>query len=47
MFRKNPDGGELIKFYYQISPAIVKVMREDKLFKEGVERDYRECFVDT
>lgn len=33
---KNPEGRELIKLYYQISPAIVAVMREDKLFKEGL-----------
>ena len=31
---KNPEGRELIKLYYQLSPAIVKLMREDKLFKE-------------
>ena len=34
VLRKNPEGRELIKLYYQISPAIVRVMREDKHFKE-------------
>jgi hypothetical protein len=32
--RKNPAGRALIKFYYQISPSIIKVMREDKIFNE-------------
>ena len=31
---KNPEGREVIKLYYQLSPFIVKLMREDKLFKE-------------
>ena len=31
---KNTEGRELIKLYYQLSPAIVKLMWEDKLFKE-------------
>lgn len=34
VLRKHPAGRELIKVYYQLSPAVVKVMREDKFFKE-------------
>jgi hypothetical protein len=36
ILRNNPEGRELIKRYYQISPVIVKLMREDKLFKEDL-----------
>ena len=34
VLRKTPEGRELIKLYYQLSPAIVSAMEEDKLFKE-------------
>ena len=34
VLKKNPEGREVIKLYYQLSPFIVKLMREDKLFKE-------------
>jgi hypothetical protein len=31
-----PEGGEIIKLYYEWSPAIVKEMEEDEKFKEYV-----------
>ena len=34
ILRKNPEGRELLKLYYQVSPAMLKVMRDDKLFNE-------------
>lgn len=34
VLRKTPEGRELIKLYYQLSPAIVRAMEEDQLFKE-------------
>jgi len=33
---QTPTGQELIKLYYQLSPAIVKAMEEDEKFKEEV-----------
>ena len=33
---KTPEGQEIIKLYYQWSPAIVKAMEEDEVFKEDV-----------
>ena len=33
---QTPEGQELIRLYYQWSPAIVKAMEEDKEFKEAV-----------
>jgi len=33
---QSPEGQELIRLYYQWSPAIAKVMEEDEEFKEGV-----------
>ena len=35
--KQTPEGRELIKLYYQWSPAIVKAMEKDKEFKEDVE----------
>ena len=32
--RTTPEGRQLIKLYYQLSPAIVSAMEEDQLFKE-------------
>jgi hypothetical protein len=34
VLRQTPEGRELIKLYYQWSPAIVRAMEEDELFKE-------------
>ena len=34
---KSPEGQELIRLYYEWSPAIVKAMEEDKAFKQKVE----------
>ena len=34
VLRQTPEGRELIKLYYQWSPAIVIAMEEDELFKE-------------
>lgn len=36
ILNKTPEGHEIIKLYYQWSPAIVKVMGEDEEFKEEV-----------
>ena len=36
VLNKTPEGKELIKLYYQFSPAIVKAMEEDEAFKEEV-----------
>ncbi len=33
---KTPEGREIIKLYYELSPALVKMMEEDKEFKEEV-----------
>jgi len=33
---KTQEGRELIRIYYQLSPAIVKAMEEDEEFKEEV-----------
>jgi hypothetical protein len=33
---RTPEGRELIRLYYQWSPAIVKGMEEDEEFKEEV-----------
>jgi|GEM_PF-2122735 len=35
---KTPQGQEIIKLYYEWSPAIVKVMEEDEEFKEEVKK---------
>ena len=32
----SPEGRELIKLYYQWSPAAVKAMEEDEVFKKEV-----------
>ena len=34
--RKTPEGQEIIRLYYQLSPMIVKVMKKDEEFKEEV-----------
>ncbi len=36
VFSKIPVGQEIIKLYYQWSPAIVKAMEADEIFKEEV-----------
>ena len=36
MLRQTPEGKELIKLYYQLSPVIVKAMQGDEEFKEEV-----------
>jgi len=36
VFSKTPEGQELIKLYYEWSPAIVKAMEEDEAFKKEV-----------
>ena len=36
VLRQTPEGQELIKLYYQWSPAVVKAMEEDDRFKENV-----------
>jgi len=33
---QTPEGQELIKLYYELSPVIVKAMKEDEKFKEDV-----------
>ena len=33
---ETPEGRELIKLYYQLSPGIVKTMEKDKAFKKEV-----------
>jgi len=33
---QTPEGRELIKLYYQLSPAIIEVMEENEIFKEDV-----------
>jgi hypothetical protein len=33
---KRPEGQEIIRLYYEWSPAIVKIMEEDEEFKEEV-----------
>jgi len=33
---QTPEGQELIKLYYELSPVIVKAMKEDEKFKEAV-----------
>jgi hypothetical protein len=33
---KTPEGQEMIRLYYDLSPLVVKVMKEDSEFKEGV-----------
>ena len=33
---KTPEGREIVRLYYKLSPVIVKVMREDEEFKEEV-----------
>lgn len=34
LLNKTPEGQELIKFYYQWSPVILRAMEEDKAFKQ-------------
>jgi len=36
LLRRTPEGQELIKLYYQWSPAIVRAMQADERFKEEV-----------
>ena len=36
ILKSTAEGQELIKLYYQLSPAIVKEMKENKEFKEQV-----------
>ena len=36
VLRQSPEGREIIKLYYQWSPAIVKAMEEDEEFREDV-----------
>ena len=36
ILNKTPEGRELIKLYYQLSPVIVRAMEEDEEFKEDV-----------
>ena len=36
ILNKSPEGQELIKLYYQWSPAIVKAMEEDEEFKADI-----------
>jgi hypothetical protein len=36
--RRTPEGQELIKLYYQWSPAIVRAMQADEQFKEEVKQ---------
>ena len=36
VLNKTSEGQELIKLYYEWSPAIVKAMEEDEEFKEEV-----------
>jgi hypothetical protein len=33
---KTPEGQEMIRLYYALSPLVVKVMKEDSEFKEEV-----------
>jgi len=33
---QSPTGQELVKLYYQLSPAIVKAMKKDKELKEEI-----------
>ena len=33
MLSETPEGRELIKLYYQLSPGIVKTMEKDEAFK--------------
>jgi hypothetical protein len=33
---QNPEGQEIIRLYYELSPAIVNAMEEDEAFKEEV-----------
>jgi hypothetical protein len=33
---KTPEGQEIIRLYYEWSPVIIKTMKQDKEFKEGV-----------
>jgi len=35
---KTPEGKEMIRLYYQLSPAIVRAMEEDKKFKEEIKK---------
>ncbi|MBW2652887.1 MAG: hypothetical protein JRC57_07405 [Deltaproteobacteria bacterium] len=36
ILRKTPEGQELIKLYYEWSPVIVEVMKEEEEFKAEV-----------
>ena len=36
IFRQTPEGQEIIRLYYEWSPAIVKIMNHDEEFKEEV-----------
>jgi hypothetical protein len=35
---KTPEGREIIKLYYQWSPLIAKVMKEDKKFRDDIRK---------
>lgn len=37
VLRQTPAGQEIIRLYYQLSPAIVKAMEEDNKFKEEIQ----------
>jgi hypothetical protein len=41
---QTPEGQEIIRLYYEWSPAIVKAMEEDEVFKQEVKEiiDYRD-----
>lgn len=34
LLNQTPEGRELIKLYYQLSPEMLKIMKEDDKFKE-------------
>jgi hypothetical protein len=36
LLSKTPEGKQLIKLYYQLSPLVVKVMTEDKNFEDEI-----------
>ena len=36
LLTRTPEGGEIFKLYYQWSPLIAEVVREDEVFKKDV-----------
>ena len=36
MLSQTPEGQDLIRLYYELSPGIVKAMEEDESFKQEV-----------